>query len=271
MTLPAFEHAAPADLSTVLAAVADGAVPYCGGTELLAAMSMGLLQPDRIVSLRKLEELRGIGTADGVLAIGATTTHREIARSEQVRTAAPLLADVAHRVGNARVRATGTIGGNLAFAEPRSDVSTVLIALGARVALADASGSRHVPLVDFLHGAYETDLQPGELLLRVDVPLGAADVGVYRKVTITERPVVGVAVARLRETGTWRVVVGAVGDEPYVAEAANLEDVDAVAIASAVDVMADLSGSEDYKRHLTEVTVRRCCEAAREQSQEGQA
>ena len=139
------------------------------------------------------------------------------------------------------MRATGTIGGNLAFAEPRSDVSTVLIALGARVALADASGSRHVPLVDFLHGAYETDLQPGELLLRVDVPLGAADVGVYRKVTITERPVVGVAVARLRETGTWR------------------------------DVMADLSGSEDYKRHLTEVTVRRCCEAAREQSQEGQA
>jgi carbon-monoxide dehydrogenase medium subunit len=268
VSLPPFEHTAATDLPTALAAVADGAVPYCGGTELLAAMGMGLLQPERIVSLRKLDELRGIGLSDGVLTLGAITTHREVARNQRVADVAPLLAHVAHRVGNARVRATGTVGGNLAFAEPRSDLSTTLIALGAEVVLADAAGSRSLRLADFLQGAYETELAPGELLVRVEIPESVADIGVYRKVTITERPVVGVAVVRLRETGTWRVVVGAVGDEPFIVEADSLDDVDPGSIAAEVDVVADLSGSEDYKRKLTEVTVRRTCEAAREQIEE---
>jgi carbon-monoxide dehydrogenase medium subunit len=268
MNLPPFEYDAPNELVGALNAVADGAVPYCGGTELLASMSMGLVKPGRIVSLRKLEELRYLNVGAGALSLGATMTHREVARNDQVRATAPLLADVAQRVGNSRVRATGTVGGNLAFAEPRSDLSTVLVALGARVVLVDVVGSRLLPLAEFLQGPYETDLRSGELLVRVEVPADAAGVAIYRKVTLTERPVVGVALIRLREAAVWRVVVGAVGSGPFVVEADSLDDIDPTSVAGEVDVMADLSGAEGYKRKLTEVTIQRCCDAAREDSQE---
>lgn len=267
MNLPSFEYERPADLATAFEAVGAGATPYCGGTELLAAMGMGLLQPDRLVSLRVVPELRGVEVADGRIAIGATTTHREVGGDDRVRSASPLLASVVQRVGNSRVRATGTVGGNLAFAEPRSDLATALIALGATVVLGDGVAEREQAVGDFITGPYEADLRPGELLLRVEVPADVADVAVYRKMTITERPVVGVAVVRLRTTGSWRVVVGAVGEQALVVEVADLDAVDAAGIAGDVDVTADHSGSETYKRQVTEVTVRRSCEQARQQSE----
>ena len=122
-------------------------------------------------------------------------------------------------------------------------------------------------LADFIHGPYETGLRPDELLLRVEVPVDVADVAVYRKMTITERPIVGVAVVRLRADRSWRVVVGAVGEQVLVVELDDLRSVDAAGIAGALDVTPDHSGSESYKRHVTEVTVRRSCEQARLQSE----
>ena len=268
MTLPAFKYQAAQDLPSALEAVAAGAIPYCGGTELLAAMSMGLLRPEEIVSLRLVKDLRGIDLGSTQLSLGATTHHRELIHSELVRAHAPLLSDMAQRIGNARVRAQGTIGGNLAFAEPRSDLSTALIALGAKVTLSNQSSTREELLAEFLAGPYETTLNEGELLVHVTVPKDAADISIYKKVTITERPVVGVAVVHLRESDMWRVVIGAVGEQPLIREAADLRDINASEIAAEVDVLADHSGSDEYKRRLTEVTVTRCCGLAAHKQQE---
>lgn len=268
MTLPDFKYQAAKDLPSALQAVAAGAVPYCGGTELLAAMSMGLLQPEEIVSLRLVQDLRGIELSSTDISLGATTTHRELIHNEHIRNHAPLLAEIAPRIGNVRVRATGTIGGNLAFAEPRSDLSTALIALGAHVTLSDQTATRDVLLEEFIQGAYETQLNVGELLVRVKVPKDAADVAVYKKVTITERPVVGVAVVHLRESDAWRVVIGAVGDQPLVREFKDVAEIDVRELAADVDVLADHSGSDEYKRRLTEVTVSRCCDLAQRKHQE---
>ncbi len=265
MNLPPFQYERPQDLVSALEAVAEGGTPYCGGTELLAAMSMGLLRPERLTSLRLVPELRGIVASDGWVTIGATMTHREVAASEHVRSRSPLLAFVAGRVGNSRVRATGTVAGNLAFAEPKSDLSTALVALGANVVLGDGTSTRTVTVADFIRGPYEADLRSGELLLRVDIPGDATDVAAYRKMTVTERPVVGVAVVRLRQTQTWRVVVGAVGEQPLPLEVDDLAEVDAPGIAGSVDVTAEHGASAAYKRRVTEVTIRRCCEQAREQ------
>jgi carbon-monoxide dehydrogenase medium subunit len=258
MNLPEFELIRPESLAHAADLVADGATPYCGGTELLAAMGMGLLRPESLVSLRKLDELSGVSLTDGMLRIGATVTHRDVSRLGDVRTAAPMLAEVAERVGNVRVRATGTIGGNLAFGEPRSDVSSALIALGATVlTVSSADGGRRVPAEEFVRGAFDTDLRPGELVVAIELDSASTDVAVYYKIVFSERPVVGVALARVAQSGVWRVVVGAVGEQPFRAEFGELDDDVAAGIADGIEVSADLAGSADYKRHLTEVAISR--------------
>lgn len=263
MHLAPFAHDAPTDLAGAVRAVHDGSVPYCGGTELLAAMGMGLVRPERVVSLRRVDELRSIDEADGWLRIGSTVTHQTVGTSPLVSTVAPMLGGVARRVGNIRVRSTGTIGGNLAFAEPRSDVVPSLIVLGARVRLVGGPEERTVSVRDFVVGPYETALDDGELLVRVEVPVDVVDIAVYHKIVFSERPVVGVAIARDRISKRWTLAVGAAVGEPFVVEVADLDDVEPSGLAAELDVIADLAGSEDYKRHLAATAIRRAASEAR--------
>lgn len=267
MTLPAFEYSRANDLPDAFATVADGAVPFCGGTELLAAMSLGLLRPERLVSLRAVSELRRIERAGNVVRIGASATHREIERDAHVRELLPLLSTVARGVGNVRVRATGTLGGNLAFAEPRSDVAPTLLALDARAVVSDGRSERRLAIDELIIGPYESDLRDGELLLSVEVPVGLVDIGIYRKATVTERPLVGAALVRIAATGTWRLVIGAVGETLHVVEAEDLDDIDPGVVASSVEVLPDHGSSEAYLRRITNAVVFRSIEDARREAE----
>lgn len=268
MTLvPSFDYELAPNLEAALNAVADAAIPIHGGTELLPAMSLGLIRPRRLVSIRTLNELRVCRREDDDLVLGAGLTHNEVATSVLAGQGAPLLSEVSSSVGNVRVRCTGTLGGNLAFAEPRSDIATVLLALDARLRLADTNGHREVPLSQFLVGAYETGLREGELITAVTLPFAQTSVGVYRRVAFSERPVVGVALTFARDRG-WRLVVGAVGMFPVVIDSASLDEIDPAGIAAGLDAIVDLSGSEQYKRHLAAVTVERCRRAAAAQGKQ---
>lgn len=259
--LPEFTLQHPGSLSEALDLVAAGGVPYCGGTELLAVMRMGLLRPPELVDLKWVPGLDEIGLRDGHLRIGATATHRDIGRSQLVRAHAPLLADVVRAVGNVRVRASGTVAGNLCFSEPKSDVATVLIALDASVVLRSASGSRTLSVDDFVVGAYATRLEEGELLTEVRVPSGAQD-GRYLKYQTAERPTVGVAlVRRPGPPGGYRLVVGAVAERPVSLDMPELAAIDPAEVAVGVEVIPDVAGAEDYKRHVTAVYVRRALTA----------
>lgn len=254
--VPAFEHTRAENLAEALELLHDDALPYHGGTELLAVMRLGLLRPGRLVDLKRVEELTTIERDGDDLVIGGGVTHQAIADSELVGTDAPMLAYVAARVGNMRVRACGTIGGNLVFAEPRSDVASALLALDARVVLQTAESRREVGLDDFILGGYVTDLAPGELLTEVRIDATAGRWGVYRKFQTAERPTVGVALV-MDPNGVARLAIGAVGDRPVLVVADDLADLDAHEIARGLDVIEDLSGSEAYKRHCAEVTIRR--------------
>lgn len=260
--LPAFALQRPTTLEEALALIDDDAVPYWGGTELLLAMKMGLYRPGVLVDLKRLPELAGIAvTADG-LVIRAGVTHAEIASSPIVSEHAALLAVASRTIGNARVRAQGTIGGNLCFAEPRSDVATVLAALDGRIRLRSSGGARELRAADFIRGAFDADRTPQEILVEIVVPL-PAPTGVYRKYQTVERPTVVVALVR-PDSGGYRAVIGAVAEVPFVVEAETLDDVDAAAIAAEIDPIADLTGQEDYKRHVTRVFVERAVAALRE-------
>jgi carbon-monoxide dehydrogenase medium subunit len=256
--LPPFRLARPETLDEALEAIGEDEVPYCGGTELLLAMRAGLHRPDVLVDVKRLPELAGIRREGDRLVIGATERHMDVAADPLVREHLPMLSSVERAVGNARVRAQGSIGGNLCFAEPKSDVGTALIALQAVVTLVSPGGRREVPVEEFIAGPYFADKEPDELLVDVRVPLGGPQVrATYVKFQTMERPTIGVALAHAPDGGECRLVVGAIGEQPTAWTFDSPADIDADEIAAEVDPTPDLAGSERYKRHITGVYVRR--------------
>ena len=244
----------PSSIPEAVDELAAGGIAYCGGTELVAVLRMGLVAPERLVDLKRVTGLAGITEAGDDIVLGARVTHDEAEQSQAIRRHASVLAAATAQLGNARVRATGTLAGNVCFAEPRSDIVTALLALRADVVLTSAAGSRTVPVDEFIEGAFTTTRADDELLESIRIPRSRGRSG-YVRFQPGEYP--AVAVAATEDADGCRVVVGAVGERPDVFVFPSADDVDVTAIAEAVDVTEDLAGREDYKRHLTGVFVRR--------------
>lgn len=254
--MPPFSLIRPATLPELLQVLGEEQLPYCGGTELLMAMRAGLQTPAALVDVKRVPELAGVRVESGALVIGAATFHVDVAAHPLVHEWFPMFADVESAVGNARVRAQGSVGGNLCFAEPKSDVATALIALDASAVLTSSDGQqRAVSVEDFIVGAYEADKSPNELLLDVRIPLREGQRAVYRKYQTRERPTVGVAITKVDTR--CRLVVGAVGERPMAWTFNRPDDISAADIAAEVDPIPDLTGSERYMKHITEVYVQR--------------
>jgi carbon-monoxide dehydrogenase medium subunit len=255
------------------------ALPYCGGTELLLVAKLGLTDFQHLVDLKGIAELRGVEANHG-LRIGAATTHREIERSEAVRSRWPSLASMEHRVGNVRVRNVGTIGGNLCFADPHSDPATYLIAAGGRLTVRGQGEPRELQVEEFTRGPYETALQPAELLVAVHVPEPAAGaVLVHRKLSFHERPAITIAVsltARNGQVAEARVAAGSIGvaaqrltETEQSLVGLQTEAPSERALAGSVAIAAreaqaveDANGSVEYKRQLVGVLTGRCLREA---------
>jgi carbon-monoxide dehydrogenase medium subunit len=277
--LPRFELHAPASVeeaSDLLARYGDDAAVYAGGTELLLLMKLGFASFGHLVDVKEVEELCGIEAADGGVSVGAAVTHRELERSPLVRERWPAFAELERGVANVRVREAGTLGGNLCFADPHSDPATFLLAAEATlVARRGGEQERRIPACAFLHGPYQTALDPGELLLRVLLPAPPpGSVTVHRKLAFLERPAVTVTcLLRTEERllAEARVAVGAVGPVPVRAGAAeelllglradapSAEALEAAgaAAAEASGAVDDANGSAEYKRNLVRVLVKR--------------
>jgi aerobic carbon-monoxide dehydrogenase medium subunit len=254
----------------------EEAIPYAGGTELILAMKLGFGHWPHLIDVKRIPGLKAIDSRDGMIRIGAAATHRDIARNELVGQLLPALARLESHVANVRVRAAGTLGGNLAFAEPHADPPALLVALGARVVLVGVEGERCLNVADFLKGAYQTDLSATELMLAIEVPIPPQETrAVYLNFKVLERPSIGVAVVTKmqgrRISGEPIVVLGAVDEVPRRVPAESLvgaEHDDQAAIAAvaesarrSVDPVDDLAGTAEYKRHVTGVLVRRALAA----------
>lgn len=258
----------------LLARLGDDAAPYAGGTELLLLMKLGMLRPAHLVDIKRIAAFDQIMNGDS-LAIGATVTHRAVERSATVRAACPLLADVARHVANVRVRNVGTVGGNLAFADPHSDLATLFLTLDTTVDLVSPRGRREVPLAEFVRGPWETAREADELLASVRVqPWPKASAAAYVKFGVHERPTLGIAVALIFDSASRvseaRIAVGCVSPRPErIARVESrlagvaLDELDDVIAdvgrlaAEAVDPADDLHGSADYKRDMVAVFMRR--------------
>jgi carbon-monoxide dehydrogenase medium subunit len=185
------------EAADLLEAHGSEAALYAGGTELLLLMKEGLLRPAHLIDVKRIPELGGLAACDGgEIAIGAAVPHRAVETAPVLRERASLLSRVARHVANARVRSVGTVGGNLAFADPHSDLATVLLTLDATVQLWSRRGMRALALADFIRGPYETARADDEVLAAVRLrPWPAGTAAAYAKFGIYERPTLGVAVA----------------------------------------------------------------------------
>jgi carbon-monoxide dehydrogenase medium subunit len=264
------------EASRLLAELGEDARVIAGGTALMLGMRQRMLAPTHLISVAKIERLRGIGfDPQHGLRIGALTRHSDVARSPLVRQHVPVLASMAERVANPQVRNQGTIGGNLCYADPSTDPPGCLLALDAQVVLGSARGERVLSIDEFLIDYYATALAGDEIVVELRVPpLAQGTVGLYTRYLRTaaeHRPLVSVAFVARREGQRChapRLVVGASTPIPTrVPRAEALLDGQTLTpaiVQQAADIVAeditlvdDLRGSADFRRAMVRVNARR--------------
>lgn len=276
-----FEYAAPATVAEavqLLEANEDARV-LSGGHSLLPLMKVRLASPTMLVDIGKIPELRRI-TANGDISIGATATYYDIAHSEELKQRCPLLAEAIYNIGDPQVRNRGTLGGALAHADPAADMTAVVLALGGTITAQGANGEREIAADDFFVDMLQTGLEHGEILTAITIPASNGRTGMaYEKFKhpASGYAIVGVAaVVQLDDAGTvtgCKVAVTGAGPKPQRATATenlltgkqpSADDIAAAAeqAPAGLDLLSDLSASEEFRAHLVRVHARRAIQRA---------
>jgi carbon-monoxide dehydrogenase medium subunit len=256
--------------------------PIAGGTALMLMMKAGVFNPEKLVSLRKIESKYSSISADAKgLRIGAMTTLGTLERSADVIRITPIISRTLRTLSNVRVRNVATVGGALAHGDPHMDLPPVLMALGATMTIIGPNGERQLAVEELFSGYYETVLEKNELIAEVHVPAQGSRKAAYYKVTTgsaDDWPALGVAAvieADGKAIKTARIVASAATDKATRLKAteallngktvtdALLEEAGEAAVSES-EFIADVRGSVPYKRELMKVYVRRAVSAALE-------
>jgi CO/xanthine dehydrogenase FAD-binding subunit len=252
-----------------------------GGQSLVPMMNFRLVRPRQIVDINRVHGLDGIRPdAAGGLVIGAMTRQSELEHSSEVRTRAPLLAEVMPYIGHDAIRNRGTIGGSLAHADPAAELPAIMVALGATFVIAGRQGRRVSAAAEFFNGYLSTSLTPTELLVEVRIPplaprTGTAFLEVSRRHGDFALAGVAVSVTLDRNGACAAAAIVATGVGPTPARLAMAEemllggrptsDVVERAARAAADVVSpdsDLHASAEYRKHVTGVLTRRALAVA---------
>jgi carbon-monoxide dehydrogenase medium subunit len=260
------------EASEALAELGEKAKVYAGGAELLLLLRNGLVQSEVLIDVKKIARLHRIGAEDSVLRIGACVTHHALEGSALLRAHAPALAYAESQVANVRVRSQGTLGGNLAFNDPHSDPGTVLLLHNASVVIGNERGERRVALDEFFVDMYATILEPGDVLVEIEIPgLPAGMTSAYLRLHRYQRPTLGVAVGARIRNGTVdeiRMAVGCIGPKPTrlmeleakiqgakVSEAGRIVGEEKKYLHDLLRPVDDLLGSAAYKLYMTGIML----------------
>lgn len=277
---PKFEYYRASSIAEALSLLGQhsGAKVLAGGHSLIPAMNIRLADPGILIDIGRVDELKGISAGNGSVRIGALTTHATIAASDQVPRA---LSEAAGKIGDPQVRNRGTIGGNIANADPGSDLPTVLTALGATIHITSAAGDRTMAASDFFIGSLETALQEGEIVTAIEVPMSGpgsgsayaklanpasryAMIGVAATVTMANGRCTeaGVAVGGLTPSATRAesveaALAGKTLNPEIIAEAAE-----AVQNDLGDDILDDIHAGVEYRKSMATVFVKRAITTA---------
>jgi carbon-monoxide dehydrogenase medium subunit len=282
---PKFDYyrAASVDEALSLLQQYQGAKLLAGGHSLLPLMKIRLADPGTIIDIGRIGELKGITPDGNNMRIGALTPHAVVASAKQLPQA---LTEAAANIGDPMVRNRGTIGGNIAHADPASDLPTVLLALGATMHVTGkgsngARVTRAVEAADFFTGFFATDLAEDEILLAIDVPVKQSGTGsAYAKLEnpASRYAMLGVAALLTVSGGVCTKASVAVGSlVPNAIKAPSVEaalvgnplnDATIAAAAAAIDadlgdeVLGDLHAGSEYRRSVAPVYVERALSEA---------
>ena len=249
----------PDSIAAAVSFGAQGADPayLAGGHTLIPAMKARLRDPDSLVDLSGIGDLRGMTVEGGRLWVGAMTRHADV---EMKADAIPALKQMAGLIGDPQVRARGTLGGALANNDPASDYPAAVLALEAEI----ETDRRTITAADFFQGMFYTALEEGELIRRVGFRIPQAASYAKFRHPASRYALAGVFVARL-DDGHRVTVTGAGGEGVFRWEAAETaldggENVDTVAAPDTSTMSGDIHAGPEYRVHLCTVMLKRAVE-----------
>ncbi len=276
-----FDYIRPGSLDEavhVLGNAGDDAKVIAGGQSLMPLLRLRLANPEVLVDVGGLDELRGVRDAGDSLLIGARTTHYQLVHDPLVAEHCGLLAEAAATVADPAVRHRGTIGGSLAHGDPAGDLPAVALAMDVTLTARGPEGEREIAAADFFVDYLTTALGPAEILTTIRVPKLPGWGYHYEKFHRTAQAwaIVGVAALARRSDGQVaeaRIGLTNMGPVPVRATAAEEAAAGAEAGRDALQAAAsradegteppgDLHGAPDYRRHLARVLTGRALAAA---------
>jgi aerobic carbon-monoxide dehydrogenase medium subunit len=250
MKAPAFDYvraASTAEACALLTQHGPSARLLAGGQSLLPAMNLRLASPSVLIDIGRIDSLDAIEAGADILRIGAMVRHQTILRSPVINQAAPLLTQAMRHVAHPAIRARGTLGGNLAHADPASELPACMLALDAAIEATSSRGRRMIPAEDFFTGLFQTALEPDEILTAVEIPLPAPPF-FFQEIV---RRSGDYAIVGLAASGD-RFAFFSVGDRPALFRASA---------ALALDPPDDLQATPAMRRHLANVLRARALSA----------
>ena len=284
-----FDYFAPKTVDEALGLLSkykEEAKIFSGGQSLLVVMRQGLLQTDYLIDIKSISALEYINhdPKEG-LRIGTLTLHRDIEKSPVVKEHFPVLSEMEKNLATTQTRNWGTIGGNVCHGDPAGDPATVFTALDAKLKLARSGKERIIPMEEFSKDYLEVALEPGEMLIEIQVPPIPAHTGVaYEKLMVMkgDMGVVGAAVSITLKSGNGvcenaRIALSNAASTPLRAKNAekiltgkeineDLLEKAAEAAAAEADPLSDVHGSADYRREMIKVFVKRVGKKALERA-----
>jgi carbon-monoxide dehydrogenase medium subunit len=248
-------------------------------------MNFRLTQPAMLIDINPLTELAGIrnGTADRV-RIGALTRYRSLERDPATERKLPLIHEALPLIAHPQIRNRGTIGGNLAHADPASEMPAIVLTLGGRLRAQSVNGERWIAARDFFVGALTTALAPDEMLTEVELPVAPPRSGACFLELSRRRgdfAIIGVVcIVRVDDAGKCseaRIGLCNAGDGPVFADEASASlagkkigeaEIAAAAalVQGAIDPGGSVHGSREFQLHLAGVLTKRALTAANERA-----
>jgi len=284
-----FQYVRPSSVSDALAALAryrDDAKVLAGGQSLIALMNLRLVKPAVLVDINRLSDIAYIREENGTVAIGALTRQSAVESSGVIARQCPLMAEAIRFVAHRPIRNRGTVGGNLAHADPTSELPAVAVALDATFVARSTDGQRAISAADFFVGLLSSALASKELLTEMRIPIWPAGQG-WSFMEVSPRAgdyaLVGVAATLQVQEGICqaaRLVYSGVGARPARVAAAEQMLLGGPAneatfraagevAAGQVDPGSDFHATGDYRRDLVRVLTRRALMRALDRCQQG--
>lgn len=278
-----FKYESPGSITeaiSLLEKYGDEAKILSGGHSLLPMMKLRLATPEYVIDINNIPGLSHIVEENGTVKIGALTHEAEIEHSDLLKKYFPIFGDVTKLIADPQVRNRGTIGGNLAHGDAANDHPAAMLALRANIVVTGPKGNRNVPIDEFFFGFYQTAIQQNEILTEIQIPVPLPRTGsAYHKIErkVGDYATAGVAVqltldgkgictsagigltnvnpVPLRAARSEQALLGKSIDESTMAAAAKYASEDCAPTT-------DLRGSEEYKRAMVAVLVKRMIQKA---------